>query len=83
MGSKCVMSKTRIADTLRLAIYEAYQGRCFYTGEPVAYIDFEVDHIIPESLASEIMRLWHHVKSPLLPTMYSPSSLAVANSSRA
>ena len=38
------MSKTRIADTLRLAIYEAYQGRCFYTGEPVAYIDFEVDH---------------------------------------
>ena len=57
MGSKCVMSKTRIADTLRLAIYEAYQGRCFYTGEPVAYIDFEVDHIIPESLASEIERI--------------------------
>lgn len=48
------MSKTRISDTLRLAIYEAYQGKCFYTGEPVSYIDFEVDHIIPESLAPEI-----------------------------
>ena len=48
------MSKTRIPDTLRLAIYDAYQGKCFYTGEPVAYIDFEVDHIIPESLASEL-----------------------------
>ena len=48
------MSKTKIADVLRLAIYDAYKGKCFYTGEPVAYIDFEVDHIIPESLASEI-----------------------------
>lgn len=49
-----VMSKTRISDTLRLAIYEAYQGKCFYTGKPVSYIDFEVDHIIPESLVSEM-----------------------------
>lgn len=48
------MSKTRIDDLLRLAIYDAYKGKCFYTGEPVSYIDFEVDHIIPESKASEI-----------------------------
>lgn len=54
MGSKCTMSKTRISDTLRLAIYEAYNGKCFYTGMPVSYIDFEVDHIIPESLAAEM-----------------------------
>lgn len=54
MGSKCTMSKTRISATLRLAIYEAYNGKCFYTGVPVSYIDFEVDHIIPESLASEM-----------------------------
>lgn len=48
------MRKTKIPDALRLAIYEAYKGKCFYTGVPVAYIDFEVDHIIPESLSSEI-----------------------------
>lgn len=54
MGSKCTMSKTRISDTMRLAIYDAYNGKCFYTGMPVSYIDFEVDHIIPESLVAEI-----------------------------
>lgn len=48
------MSRTKIEDALRLAIYEAYHGRCFYTGVPVSYIDFEVDHIIPESLVAEI-----------------------------
>lgn len=48
------MSKTKIGDALRLAIYEAYKGRCFYTGKPMSYTDFEVDHVIPESLASEI-----------------------------
>ena len=48
------MSKTRIEDALRLAIYEAYKGKCFYTEMPVSYLDFEVDHIIPESLASDL-----------------------------
>lgn len=48
------MSKTRIEDTLRLAIFRAYDGKCFYTGEPIPYQDFEVDHIIPESLAQNI-----------------------------
>lgn len=48
------MSKTRIEDSLRLAIYEAYKGKCFYTGEPVSYIDFQVDHIIPESKKADI-----------------------------
>lgn len=48
------MSKTTIEDALRLALYNAYKGKCFYTGEPVPYQDFEIDHIIPESLASDI-----------------------------
>lgn len=51
------MSKTRIEDSLRLAIYEAYKGKCFYTGIPVSYIDFEVDHIIPESMGADIENL--------------------------
>ena len=48
------MSKTKIEELYRLAIYNAYKGKCFYTDEPIAYQDFEVDHIIPESMASEI-----------------------------
>ena len=48
------MSKTRIKDSLRLAIYDAYRGKCFYTEEPVPYQDFELDHIIPESRESDI-----------------------------
>lgn len=48
------MSKTRIEDSLRLAIYEAYKGKCFYTEEPVSYRDYELDHIIPESRESDI-----------------------------
>lgn len=48
------MSITKIDDTLRLAIFDAYKGKCFYTGEPIFYQDFEVDHIIPESLAWDI-----------------------------
>lgn len=48
------MSKSRIEDSLRLAIYDAYKGKCFYTGMPLTYQDFEVDHIIPESRESDI-----------------------------
>lgn len=48
------MNKTRIEESLRLALYDAYKGKCFYTGEPIPYLDFEVDHIIPESRVSDI-----------------------------
>ena len=48
------MSKTRIEDSLRLAMYDAYRGKCFYTEEPVPYQDFEIDHIIPESRESDL-----------------------------
>lgn len=47
------MSKTKIDPCLRLAIYEAYSGKCFYTGKPVSYKDFEVDHVIPESQVAD------------------------------
>lgn len=51
------MSKTKIEDILRLAIFDAYKGKCFYTGKPVSYQDFEIDHIIPESLARDIEKI--------------------------
>ncbi len=36
---------------VRLAIWEVYNRRCFYTGEPLKFIDMQLDHIIPESYA--------------------------------
>ena len=48
------MSKSKIDVLLRIAIFEAYGKKCFYTGVPLAYQDLEIDHIIPESLADKI-----------------------------
>lgn len=36
---------------VRQAIWEVYNRRCFYTGEPLKYNDMQLDHIIPESYA--------------------------------
>lgn len=41
---KISISNTR----LRKAIYEAYEGKCFYTGQPVAWGDMAIDHVIPK-----------------------------------
>lgn len=34
---------------LRKALYEAHEGRCFYTGQFIPLDELEVDHIIPVS----------------------------------
>lgn len=34
---------------LRLAIYNAFGGRDFYTGQKISYLDMTIDHIIPKS----------------------------------
>lgn len=35
--------------TLRLAIYEAHKGLCFYTGRRVEALDMVIDHIVPKA----------------------------------
>ena len=34
---------------LRRVIYEVFEGSCFFTGQPVAFEDMAIDHIIPRS----------------------------------
>jgi hypothetical protein len=34
---------------LRRAIYNAFDGKCFYTGRDVSFKDMEIDHILPKS----------------------------------
>lgn len=42
------MSKQRISDLERYALWHAYGKKCFYCGEPISYTALEVDHVIPE-----------------------------------
>jgi hypothetical protein len=48
------MSKYNVPILLKAAIYDAYSGKCFYTGEPIAFQDTEIDHLIPESYADRL-----------------------------
>ena len=38
---------------LRKAIYEAFEGRCFYTGQPVPFEKMCIDHVVPKSKGGE------------------------------
>lgn len=46
--------KISISDLkLRKAIYEAFEGRCFYTGQPVSFEKMCIDHVVPKSKGGE------------------------------
>jgi hypothetical protein len=46
--------KISISDLkLRKAIYEAFEGRCFYTGQPVPFEKMCIDHVVPKSKGGE------------------------------
>lgn len=47
------MSKQRVSLIERVALWRAAKQRCFYCGQPVAFNDLEIDHIIPESTSVE------------------------------
>jgi hypothetical protein len=34
---------------LRQAIYQAFDGKCFYTGQKVDFLDMHIDHVLPKS----------------------------------
>ncbi|NJM74981.1 MAG: hypothetical protein HC852_03395 [Acaryochloridaceae cyanobacterium RU_4_10] len=38
---------------VRQAIWECHNGLCFYTQKPVALMDMQIDHILPESIKRE------------------------------
>lgn len=39
-------------ENVKYAIYNVYGGKCFYTNKPLDYISMQIDHIMPESLAT-------------------------------
>lgn len=44
------MSKQNIPAARRFALWRAHKERCLYCGEPLAFGDLWVDHIVPEAL---------------------------------
>ena len=54
------MGKYRFSYSERYALWEAYDGRCFYCEKPLDFCEMTVDHILPEWLnehPAELMRL--------------------------
>ena len=38
---------------VRMAVYESFSGKCFYTGRDLLFDDFHIDHFIPKSKGGE------------------------------
>ena len=51
------MNKHNFSDTERFTIYTADEGKCFWCGIPLIYRDVHVDHVFPESLLDEPVKL--------------------------
>ena len=34
---------------IRQAIYEAFGGKCFYSGRPLDFNEFHIDHVVPRA----------------------------------
>ena len=51
------MAKQRLPRSDRRAFWEAYERRCAYCDESIRWIDLVIDHIIPESLLEEPLKL--------------------------
>jgi hypothetical protein len=45
------MSTQQFQNTFRVALWEAYDKKCFWLREPIDYNGFHIDHVIPEKLA--------------------------------
>lgn len=40
-------------DIVRAALFYEYEGKCFYSNEPLRYKEMHIDHIIPQGLTNE------------------------------
>ena len=54
MGKK----RKQLSTELRAAIWETHKKRCPYTGDPIAFSELDIDHVVPIAIASvEFARL--------------------------
>lgn len=69
------MSKLTSDDLIRAALWEAYGKRCFWHGEPIAFAELEIDHLIPESLEKKPLELKKILNIASLPMDYDLQAL--------
>ncbi|WP_276309646.1 HNH endonuclease, partial [Peribacillus acanthi] len=60
---------------LRRAIFEVYDSKCFYTGDPLDFSNMELDHIIPRSYKEKVIGLKKIIKDCDLPRDFHVDSL--------
>lgn len=70
------MSKFVITTQHRVAIWRAWDKRCAYSGEPVAFDDLEIDHVIPEQMLDTPDKLKDLLTTLGLPDDFNLNSLA-------
>jgi hypothetical protein len=58
------VSKYKVPNGTRVALWRAHGKRCAYCGEPLSYPDLDIDHILPESLPDNPTE-WNRVKAEL------------------
>lgn len=56
-----------IPTSLRIGLWEAHGRRCIYCGDPLAYRELEIDHVIPKHLGSNPQALGELLLSLELP----------------
>lgn len=47
--------RKQLSTELRAAIWEAHRRRCAYTGDPIAFSELEIDHIVPVAVTSGVL----------------------------
>jgi len=51
------MAEYSFSNAQRYAVFKTHGDRCYMDGEPIDLLSFQVDHVIPESLADDPVRL--------------------------
>jgi hypothetical protein len=69
------MSEQRVSTIVRVALWRAYERRCFFCETPVAFADVEIDHLIPESLTGDGSLVADLVPRLGLPSTFNVTSL--------
>lgn len=50
------MSRTKFDNILRTALWNSYNNKCFYCNQTLSWDELHIDHLIPESIAANIVR---------------------------
>jgi 5-methylcytosine-specific restriction endonuclease McrA len=68
------MSKRKFSSAERLAVFTVHGSKCYICREPLSYTSMEIDHIVPEQLLADPVRLATVLASLGRPTSFDVNS---------